>query len=505
MEDKQMKTRFTKIMLLGTAASLMLSASGCKDWLDVPVEAKEPVESIDYTDATRAQSILIGTYGQFVGWNVAGSWCQLAVMAVRGDDVEKGNPSPSDQAILTSLHNFDYSEAPSFWALSNSWSGMYTAISQMNEAISAFSDYKENGADEATMNNYIAQVRVLRSYCYFRLARLFGAVPVFTNLEEQKASPRRSTFEHVMQFIIKEMDEAAENLRNVKPNAAEIPGSVTRHTALAVKAKAAAEILDYDNVLSATEEIISAYGEGALTADFSKVFNNEGNLSDENLLEAQYSSATNPQTFDDNYFAFQGPAHSIQSKVQFGGNNLGGGWGFLPPTEKLKAFMEARGEEIRHKVSILKVGEETYAGDLLVADAAKPYPSMYSGKAYNPSSLTADNANWWGSNNSIKLIRYSDILLLNAEAKVKKGQNGDKTFNWVRKRAGMPEMTGVTFENIMDERFAELCLENGERFYDLARTGLATSELKGYSEAKRFYPIPQTALDADKALQEDPE
>lgn len=75
MEDKQMKTRFTKIMLLGTAASLMLSASGCKDWLDVPVEAKEPVESIDYTDATRAQSILIGTYGQFVGWNVAGSWC----------------------------------------------------------------------------------------------------------------------------------------------------------------------------------------------------------------------------------------------------------------------------------------------------------------------------------------------------------------------------------------------------------------------------------------------
>ena len=57
----------------------------------------------------------------------------------------------------------------------------------------------------------------------------------------------------------------------------------------------------------------------------------------------------------------------------------------------------------------------------------------------------------------------------------------------------------------MDERFAELCLENGERFYDLARTGLATSELKGYSEAKRFYPIPQTALDADKALQEDPE
>lgn len=494
-----------KIILLGATASLIMSTTGCKDWLDVPVEAKEPVEAIDYTDATRAQSILIGTYGQFVGWNVAGSWCQLAVIAVRGDDVEKGNPSPSDQATLTSFHNFDYSEAPSFWALSNSWSGIYTVISQMNEAIGAFDEYKENGADEKTMNNYIAQVRVLRSYCYFRLARLFGAIPVFTSLDEQKASPRRSSFEHVMQFIIKEMDESVSYLTDTKPNAATIPGTVTKYTALAVKAKAAAEILDYDNVLSATEEIVSAYGEGALVTDFSKVFNNEGNLSDENLLEAQYSSATNPQTYDDNYFAFQGPAHSIQSKVQFSGNNLGGGWGFLPPTEKLKAFMEARGEGIRYKVSILKVGEETYAGDLLVADAAKPYPSMYSGKAYNPSIFTADNANWWGSNNSIKLIRYSDILLLNAEAKVKKGQNGDKTFNWVRKRAGMPELVNVTFEDIMDERFAELCLENGERFYDLTRTGLAASELNGYSETKRFYPIPQTALDADKALQEDPE
>jgi hypothetical protein len=128
---------------------------------------------------------------------------------------------------------------------------------------------------------------------------------------------------------------------------------------------------------------------------------------------------------------------------------------------------------------------------------------MYSGKAYNPSTLTAANANWWGSNNSIKTIRYSDILLLNAEAKVKKGQNGDEPYNWVRKRAGMPTLTGVTFDQIMDERFAELCLENGERYYDLARTGLATTVLNGYTVDKRFYPIPQTALDTDKALLED--
>ena len=167
--------------------------------------------------------------------------------------------------------------------------------------------------------------------------------------------------------------------------------------------------------------------------------------------------------------------------------------------------MAGRGEGVRYAVSILKVGQETFAGDKILADPSKPYPAMYSGKAYCPSVLCPDNRFSWGSNSSIKLIRYSDILLLNAEAKVRLGQNGDQPFNWVRKRAGMPPITGVTFEQIMDERFAELCLETGERYFDVVRTGLGTKELLGYTDDKRFYPLPQVAIDAYKVLLEDPE
>ena len=57
----------------------------------------------------------------------------------------------------------------------------------------------------------------------------------------------------------------------------------------------------------------------------------------------------------------------------------------------------------------------------------------------------------------------------------------------------------------MDERLAELCLEAGERYFDLARTGLAEKVLPGYTPAKRFYPIPQVAIDNYKVLLEDPE
>lgn len=497
--------KISKIALLLGAVITMMTSTGCDGWLDIPVEATEPADAVDYTDFAGADNLLAGCYSIVSSSRSLGSWAILAVTAVRGDDTEKGNPSPTDQADLTQYHEFNYSTAGSFWALGNAWNDQFWAIVKMNEAISGFGKYKAAGADAAKMDEYIAQVRVLRAYTYFRIARLFGAIPVFTSYEEQLAGPRRSTFENVMKFVINEMAEAAPALQDKKPNQMTVKGAVTRYTAYAVQAKAAAEILDYDTMLSATDAIISKYGEGALTADYTKVFSSAGNLSDENLFEMQYSSYTNPQTSDDNFFAFQGPAHAIESVKKYNGGNLGGGWGFLPPSEKLEKFMKDRGEGVRYSVSILKVGETTFAGDKLIADPSKPYPSMYSGKAYCPSDLCPDNRFSWGSNNSIKIIRYSDILLLNAEAKVKKSQNGDQPFNWVRKRAGMPQLTGVTFEQIMDERMAELCLEAGERYFDVVRTGLGTKELKGYTEDKRFYPLPQVAIDNYKMLLEDPE
>ena len=497
--------KISKMALMLGAAVAMTTSAGCEGWLDVPVEATEPADAVDFSDHAGADNLLAGCYSMVSSSRSTGSWAILAVTAVRGDDTEKGNPSPTDQADLTQFHEFNYSTASSFWALGNAWNDQYWIIVRLNEAISSFGKYKEAGADAVKMDEYIAQVRVLRAYTYFRIARLFGAVPVFTTYEEQLAGPRRKTFENVMKFVINEMSDAVPALQDKKPNQMAMKGAVTKYTALAVQAKAAAEILDYDTVLSATDAIISEYGEGALTQDYTKVFSSAGNLSDENLFEIQYSSYTNPQTSDDNFFAFQGPAHAVESVKKYNGGNLGGGWGFLPPSEKLEQFMKDRGEGVRYDVSILKVGEETFAGDRILADPSKPYPSMYSGKAYCPSELCPDNRFSWGSNNSIKLIRYSDILLLNAEAKVSKGQNGDQPFNWVRRRAGMEELSGVTFEQVMDERLAELCLEAGERYFDVVRTGLGPKELKGYTEDKRFYPLPQVAIDSYKILLQDPE
>ena len=106
----------------------------------------------------------------------------------------------------------------------------------------------------------------------------------------------------------------------------------------------------------------------------------------------------------------------------------------------------------------------------------------------------------------MRIIRYAEVLLMNAEALVRQGKNGDTPFNEVRKRAQMPEVSGVTIDNILDERRMELCCEWGTRYEDLLRTGLAQSVLgsAGWTADKAYFPIPAEHLSDFPELREDP-
>ncbi len=64
--------------------------------------------------------------------------------------------------------------------------------------------------------------------------------------------------------------------------------------------------------------------------------------------------------------------------------------------------------------------------------------------------------------NDIVLFRYADVLLMKAEAKVRKGENGDVELNKVRARVGMPNRP-ATLSNILEERLLELVWEGWRR------------------------------------------
>jgi len=117
---------------------------------------------------------------------------------------------------------------------------------------------------------------------------------------------------------------------------------------------------------------------------------------------------------------------------------------------------------------------------------------------------------------NLRQIRYSDVILMAAEAAYKTSDEptARNYVNMVRTRArmsgdtGYPEdLTGpITFEDIVHERRLELAME-GHRFFDLIRWGLADEFISNttldvypgftvYFEVGKheFFPIPLTEI-----------
>ena len=101
-----------------------------------------------------------------------------------------------------------------------------------------------------------------------------------------------------------------------------------------------------------------------------------------------------------------------------------------------------------------------------------------------------------------KVIRYADVLLMAAEAHNRKSSPNDakalEYLNLVRTRVGMPSISSNgsnLTEDIWNERRSELSGE-GLRFFDLVRTGKASTEIDNFVPGKHeLFPIPQVEID----------
>src|SRR5690606_8619448 len=200
--------------------------------------------------------------------------------------------------------------------------------------------------------------------------------------------------------------------------------------------------------------------------------------------------------------------------------NAAAGWGFYEPSMKFIKFMLDRGETVRLETSVLWtdrgiaelqsdpnyaslpafVNNTTRDGDV-INDFARAIFS--SGKHYLPSvQITTGRNDYAGGKNNI-VIRYPEILLMYAEALTRgasgSGMTADQAVNMVRDRANMGPLTGVDSQAVMDEKFAELAMEWGIRFYDMIRLDNfdeLSYDGRNFTADKQLLPYPQAELDA---------
>jgi hypothetical protein len=314
--------------------------------------------------------------------------------------------------------------------------------------------------------------------------RIYGGVPIFDGLQTNYNIPRNSVDE-VYNFIISDLTSAAAVLPQ-SYGAADL-GRVTKGAALGLLSKVYLYKKDWQKAYDTTNQVI-ALGYG-LDPDFNHLFRPAGEFGSESVFEV-----------------------NCQCSAQFGGSQYAEvqgvrnqfGWGFFTPSQALENAFEPG--DIRKELTILRNGEITPEGDLIAMGDPQSV-TTYNQKVYVPKALN-NNACGYGSIQNIRILRFAEILLINAEAANELGNTAAAitNLNKVRTRAQLPGTTASTQTAlraaIWHERRVELALE-GDRFVDLVRTGQAATVLTPYgfkAGKNELFPIPLDVINESNGL-----
>ncbi|HLO60867.1 MAG TPA: RagB/SusD family nutrient uptake outer membrane protein [Bacteroidales bacterium] len=488
-----MKTTYISAIL---AAALVFIS--CEDYLDTRPEVTIPTTGIDYS---KSENIFLPVSAAYASLRSYGAhvFPYIGAFEIASDNADKGS-TPEDNPPMLELDNHSY--ASDNGLINDLWVAYYDIVSSANYAIHQmplFSQALQNNDDKAYAMQCQGEAKTIRAYAYFNLTRLFGRVPIIDTLltAEQLAAVSQANTSQLYDFIENDLEEAIAVLPAGYTK--EWAGRITKYTAMALKAKVHLYQSEWDSVASLTDRIIAS-GNYALLDNFRDVFSVDGENSEESLFEIQSSTlgkTIGDQTFVE-YAYVQGPRGNYPGNMQ--------GWGFCTPSQDLIDFFNARDETIRPATTLLYRGTKTPEGDSIKKACVNP---VYNGKVYTPSIYNIWNYNGYGFEHNVRILRYADVLLMYAEAlargsswPVTSGLTADDAVNQVRTRAGLTPLGGATVQQILDERRAELALEE-DRYFDLIRTGQAAAVLasKGFVAGKHeVYPIPAVQMQLNTNL-----
>ena len=480
---KNVKRNTGRLFAAGTLAAAVLLSSCSKSFLDVPPQAQQPSQQFWKTadDAAKAVNAM---YGNLREWKQT-AFASIAVESMGSDETEKGS-SAGDATYMNNFDNFTASSTEG--QINDFWLGMYQEINLCNQVLDNVPAIE---MDATLKNRYFAEAKFIRAYMYFRLVRAFGDVPLRLKLAKDATEynlPRTPAAE-VWAAIEKDLTEAAAVLPQ-SYGAADI-GRATKGAALALHAKVSMYQKKWAQALTLTNTVMTlGY---SLFPDFEKQFRIPNENNSESIFEIQCQRLP----------AISGATTSQYSQVQGVRGINWGGWGFNVPTDVLVNAFEAN--DPRRDATIIFRGETTPQGDFVPVTGDNP---RYNQKSYVPSSYFVSGFSE-GADQNVRVIRYAEVLLINAEAANETGNAtlAKQSLNAVRARARggnaaiLPDVTSndqATLRNaIWQERRVELAMEF-DRFFDVIRQGrgAAVFGAKGFVAGKNeLMPIPQTQID----------
>ncbi|MDR2473916.1 MAG: RagB/SusD family nutrient uptake outer membrane protein, partial [Tannerella sp.] len=462
--------KVSKFLSIIMSAIISLTTTSCldKDFLNVlPSESMSSLLSIG--NVADARIALNGMYRRMTSSSYYGR--QMVLYAeFKGGDFGLTTTAIAGDAL------YFFTSNPSSNNYFDLWTQGFDILLQSNNIITSIDAGKvetPTAADEKELNAIKGQALVVRALVHFDLTRIYGypyakdegaslGTSIVTKVLSAKAQIARNTVAECYQQVISDLNDALPLLDGfAKKN-----GMISYYAAKALLARVYLFKKDWDNAYTHAKDVIEKGGYTAYTADnwvssWSKQFGSESifelymvpNESDlgSTSLRSYYAPRNTtrrdlgPMMVSDGFLdMFNAPAHATDVR-----------WGIF--------------------------GLDEFGNGLATPDRQIPDRKGWLMKYENDGKSNPSAVN-------IKIIRLSEILLLGAEAAVRKSSpdkaNAVKWLNTVRQRNPSLADFESTADNqaVIDEVMLQRRIEligEGHRYFDILRTGGTVSFTDG--------------------------
>jgi len=492
-----------------TGSLCFLTLFSCTD-IDENVYDKYPAEDF-YGTPEGADIALASVYaqvpGDFVRDNASGvgyagadnGWYDMNCMSSDEQVIPHRNTGDWQQDFAR-LHKHEW--LPTDFIIGNTWNWLYKSIFNANLAVSLL----EKSNAEASK---IAEAKTLRAFFYYLLIDDYGDVPFFTDNNITVDKIPQSSRKEVFDFIVKELTENVELLSGTRGG--NYYGRFNKWAGYTLLAKVYLNAEVYTGTPKWNEALAACnkVAEGGFTlhsgaADAanplgSKYYELFGDvLPDDETILPIYATL---DVVSRNIYAVRS-LYGAHAQTLFGYS----GWnGTIVPKE---FFLKYDANDIRRKQFLVgeQPGGTNYTLEVASLDnpGADPQAGVRNVKFYPVAPRTGG-----GASNDFPIFRYADVILMMAECNARLGNTAAaKPFiDQIRVRAGLTALDhNPTLDEIYNERGFELNWE-GHRRQDMIRFDkfLLANEFRPASPAfRKLFPIPTSALDANRGLKQNP-
>ncbi|TAL67886.1 MAG: RagB/SusD family nutrient uptake outer membrane protein [Bacteroidetes bacterium] len=526
-----------KYIILILILAVIGTWGSCKtDFLDI-----KPAGSLDQSllgTSKGIDALLVGAYSMLDGVSSSFGWEAASTNwvygSIRGMEANKGTDA-GDQPFINPIQTF--SETATNDYLNVKWRAIYESVSRCNSAIMVTNAALAAGKiDAATADSYLEQARALRGWYHFEAWRMWEKVPY---MDEKSDAALVGNNEDIRPKIIADLTEGTKLPDNM--------GAIGKFNGTVCKVILAKVMMQMNHDYTGALPLLQSAKTGTkpngdpigLAATYGEIFD----IANRNKIESVY---TVQYSVNDGSGAWNAGWGEVLNFPYKSGGSPGGCCGFFNPTQEfVNSFRTSAAGlpllDFSYNADPVKNDQGIAVTTAFVPDAGRLDPRLdwsvgrrgipywdwgkhtgadwirdqtYSGP-YSPKKQVykksqegqyTEVGNWTSgyTANGYRMIRFADVLLLEAECLIETGNlAGARTnINLIRARAANPSgfvmdgavpaanyvisqypASGYPFDTQANARLAlymERKLElgqEGHRYFDLNRWGITVTEL----------------------------